>query len=176
MKTLYILIAALVSSLFSPLIAQAQTPATPSACGDLRVSMAVDLDNSHHDIAKPDPGKATIYFIQDTGTFLKTPAYPTSKIGIDGNWVGANKKDSYFSVSVDPGEHHLCAAVQSSFVHEKTAALAHFTAEAGKVYFYRTKMFFADTNLEYFDLNPVDQDEAAYLISFYPQAKAQTRK
>jgi len=175
-KTLKLFIAALLSFLFVPLIAQAQTPATPSACGDLRVSMAVDLDNAHHDIAQPEPGKATIYFIQDTGTFLKTPAYPTSKIGIDGNWVGTNKKNSYFSVSIDPGERHLCAAVQSSFVHEKTIALAHFTAEAGKVYFYRTKMFFADTNLEYFDLNPVDQDEAAYLISFYPLAKAQTRK
>ena len=38
----------------------------------------------------------------------------TVRIGMDGAWVGADKRDSYFVLDVSPGLHHLCASWQSS--------------------------------------------------------------
>lgn len=136
--------------------------------------MAVKLDDSQQPPEQPQPGMAQIYFIQDTGLTI-TLAYPTTKIGIDGKWVGANKKDSYFAVFVTPGEHHLCAAIQSSIVRNNIE-LAHFTAEAGKVYFYRTRIIASRDGLDYLGFLPVDSDQAAYLIASDPLATAHARK
>lgn len=173
MKVMNVFVAAAVISFSLPVIGQNQLGPVPSACGNLQVSMAVVLDNTQHTIAQPQPGKALVYFIQDVGE-ASTLAYPTTKIGIDGKWVGANKKDSYFSVAVEPGEHHLCAVVQSSFAHGGPELL-HLSAEVGMVYYFRTRIFFAERTAEYFSLVPADRDEARYLIEEYPLATAHAR-
>ena len=172
MKALRVFVAALLFS--SPLLSQTQPSSVLAACGQTTASMAVKLDDSQHAIGQPAPGKALIYLIQDTGQ-AGTLAYPTTKIGIDGKWVGANKKNSWFAVAVNPGEHHLCAEIQSSFIAAQ-AELAHLTAEAGKVYYFRTRIVFAERTAEYFSLAPVDSDEAQYQIASYPQATAHARK
>jgi hypothetical protein len=158
----------------SPLLSQNQPASSLAACGDLQASMAVNLNSRQHTVEQPELGKARIYFIQDTGQFAKL-AYPTTKIGIDGNWVGANKKDSYFSVSLELGEHHLCAVIQSAFLRQDVE-LAHLTAEAGKVYYYRTRIFYSESGPEYFGFTPADADKGNYLIESYRLATAHTRK
>ena len=56
---------------------------------------------------------------------------------MDGAWVGANNGNSYFALTVDPGEHHLCASWQSSVSRaKKNIDVGSFTAEAGKVYYF----------------------------------------
>lgn len=176
MRVLRVFHVMFVASIALPLFAQNKPSPVPAACGDLRVSMAVDLDNGHRPVAQPEAGKALIYFIQDTGT-QSMAAYPTTKIGIDGKWVGANKKGSFFFVSVTPGEHHLCAAAQSRII-EAGIELAHLNAEAGKVYYYRTRFVNPLTNDrgEYLFLMPVDGDEGQYLEELYPHATAHARK
>ncbi|HEY6302873.1 MAG TPA: hypothetical protein VIX14_07380 [Terriglobales bacterium] len=111
----------------------AQIPPAPSgaACGPENVSFKVELDESQHTLAQPDPGKARVYFFHDAGTGL-TLGYPTVKLAMDGAWLGANHGNSYFSVSVEPGEHHVCVTLQSSLVAQRVE-LAHFTAEAEKI-------------------------------------------
>lgn len=96
-------------TLFLAASAFAQIPpaASTAACGHDGVSFKVKLDDSQHTLAQPDPGKARVYFLQDAGTNM-TLGYPTVKLAIDGTWVGANHGNSYFSVSVEPGEHHVC--------------------------------------------------------------------
>jgi hypothetical protein len=92
----------------------------------------------------------------------------TTKIGLDGTWVGADQHNSYFSISVEPGEHHVCANRQSHFaMANQMVALAHFTAEAGKVYYFRTRTF-GDQDQALLDLDPIDSDQAKYLIALYP--------
>ncbi len=98
----------------------AQT-ATADACGDLNLNMAVKLSREHEIAAQPEPDKAKIYFIQDSGMWGR----PTTKIGIDGKWVGANKKESHFSITVDPGVHHLCVTIQSSLSRHRDVELTH---------------------------------------------------
>lgn len=173
-KTMKILLAVLLCC--APLYAQIPEPAT-SACGSLHVSMAVDLDHSSHLIQPADPGKARIYFIQDTGLTTNL-GYPTTRIGIDGAWAGANKKNSWFSVSIDPGEHHLCLAVQSFITHFAPQVLefAHLDAEAGKVYYYRSRIISSQTGPEYLIFDPVDSDEAKYLIASYPLSSSHPKR
>lgn len=124
------------------------------------------LDKSQHSLTQPEPGKARIYFIHDSGA-VKGIRTPTElMLGLDGAWAGANYESSYFSVSVDPGEHHICAASQS-YGKTKLVVLAHFQAEAGRTFFYRTRLIVAGAP-QYLELVPVDSDEAKYLIASYP--------
>ena len=61
----------------------------------------------------------------------------------------------------------ICANPQSHFTPGRPIALAHFTAQAGKVYYFRTRAFGSQTQW-LFDLDPIDSDQAKYLIASYP--------
>jgi len=94
-------------------------------------------DQKNHSAGQPENGKALVYFIQDDTQFLSRPR-PTTRVGIDGSWVGATQSQSYFYVSVEPGEHYVCASWQSSVggpVAHSTAAI-HLTAVAAHSYYF----------------------------------------
>ena len=106
--------------------------------------------------------------------------HSTLRIGLDGAWVGAYQQNSYLSVSVVPGEHHVCANVQPGFSIEQPVALAHFTAEPGGIYYFRT-LFLAEITTQYptaphLDIHPLDSDEGKYLIASYPLSVATAKK
>jgi hypothetical protein len=92
---------------------QNESTAIAAACGPKGVTFDVKRDESQHTFAQPEPRKARIYFVQDIGEVNCLGGCVTTKIGLDGAWAGANQHNSYFSVSVDPGEHHVCANQQS---------------------------------------------------------------
>lgn len=157
-------IALILMFLAAPLFAQDQpTAAATAACGPKDASVDVKLDKTQHTVAQPEPGKALVYFIQDLGKISCIGSCGTTKIGVNGKWVGAVKHNSYFSISVDPGEHHLCAD-PGQFV-----AFAHLSAEAGKVYYFRTRGFSTQTQL-IFDFDAIDSDQGKYLIAQYPMS------
>ena len=79
-----------------------------------------ELDKSQHALAAPEPGKARAYFIQDARAF-------TTNFGVDGAWVGANNGNSYFSVSIEPGLHHLCTDIEPRLAGHQMGLL-HFAA------------------------------------------------
>ena len=152
---------------------QGPMPSAP-ACGSGKAKFEVKLDETQHTLAEPEAGKALVYFVQDVGAVNCLGGCFQTKIGLDGAWVGAVQHNSYFFMSVEPGEHHVCASPQShvlSATAEKYAstrlALAHFTAEAGKVYYFRTRSH-GSQNQELFDLDAIDGDQAKYLIASYP--------
>jgi hypothetical protein len=161
--------------------ALAQGPSVPvaSTCGIKNVNLAVKLDATRHTPAQPESGKAKVYFIQDDGPWGKYQHY-VLKVALDGAWVGAYKKNSYFTVPVKPGEQHVCATVQTNDFAESVLALAHFTAEPGKVYYFRTRFLNGTSTLypspPYLDLELLDSDEAKYLISFYPLSVSSAKK
>ncbi len=135
-----------------------------AACGAKGTQFEMKRDESQHALAAPVPGKARVYFVQDIGA-VNCMGSCSTKIGIDGAWVGANQHNSYFSVSVEPGEHHLCVNKSSQFL-PYTIALAHLTAEPGKVYFFRVRPFWGRDGL--LSLDAVDVDEGKYLVASYP--------
>ncbi len=139
-----------------------------TACGPKNANFDVKRDETQHTLSAPEPEKARVYFVQDIGAVHCLGACVTTKIGLDGTWVGADQHNSYFSISVEPGEHHVCANRQSHFaMANQMVALAHFTAEAGKVYYFRTRTF-GDQDQALLDLDPIDSDQAKYLIALYP--------
>ena len=103
------------------------------------MKLEVKTDKSQHALPPP-PGQAMMYFVEDDTEFESTPK-PITRFGVDGTWVGANHRNSYFSFAIDPGTHHLCASWQSLAVigARDASAAAHFTAEAGQVYYFRVK-------------------------------------
>jgi hypothetical protein len=150
-----------------------------SACGPINLNLDVTLDNSQHTFAQPETGKGRVYFIQDDGP-LGSHQHYTLRLGLDGVWVGAYKENSYFAVSVEPGEHHVCANVQSNASVGTIVELAHFVAEAGKNYYFRTRFIAGITSLyptpPYLELSPVDSDQAKYLITSYPLSISHPKK
>ena len=146
--------------------------AAEAACGLKGVNFDVKDDNSHHTVAQPETGKAEVYVIQEIGETTCFGGCLTTKIAVDGAWVGANHHNSYLFFAVEPGEHHLCANWQS---HMERAAqvigLTHFTAEAGKVYFFRTREIRAS-----FDFEPIDSDMGKLFVASIPMSVSHPKK
>jgi hypothetical protein len=171
MKSIFVLLLLTLSA-----FAQQETAAAAVACGPKGANFDVKSDESQHVLPQLEPGKALVVFVQDIGLVSCLGHCGTTKIGLDGAWVGANQHNSYFSVSVEPGEHHVCASPQGHFVPTMTSsdaavrsAFAHFTAEAGKVYYFRVRRFgFGGQYQELFDLDAIDSDQGKYLIAWYP--------
>jgi len=155
---------------------QAGIPAAAAACGPSSVPYQTKLDNSQHAVAQPEPGKSLVYVIQDMGVVSCLGACITTRVGLDGAWVGANEHNSYFSFSVDPGEHHLCANRQSHFpILSQMIALAHFTAEAGKTYYFRTRTT-SSRDQAYLDFDAIDSDQGRFYVAIYPLSVSHAKK
>jgi len=153
-------------------------PAAAPGCGNVNTKFNVETNESQHPFAKPDPGKALVYFLQDDTNFTSRPR-PTTRFGLDGNWLGATHANSYFYVSVDPGEHHLCADWQSFVIigANLTTAAAHFTAEPGGIYFFVAQNHGGEhQGPAGVALWPVDGDEAQILMSKFALATSRPKK
>jgi hypothetical protein len=153
--------------------AQVAVAAPAPTCPPEDISFKVKLDDSQHTVAQPDQGNARVYFIHDAGTNSQL-GYPTVKLAIDGVWIGANHGNSYLSASVAPGEHHVCVSLQSTLVAQRVE-LAHFTAEAAKVYYYRTRLVTSRT-VELLELAPLDTDQGKYLVASFPLSVSTPKK
>ncbi len=119
-----------------------------------------------------------MYIIQENAMACIPGGWCIMKVGMDGAWVGAFKKtapvyNSYVPVPVEPGKHHLCVSAQSG--KDDMIVFAHFTAEAGKVYFLGIKGFNSESS-RLLDIAPIDSDEAKYLIATSPLSVSQPRK
>jgi len=169
---------AIVLLLFAaPAFAQNSTPQAglPGPCGSDQVRFDVEKAPGHPSM-QAEPGKALVYISE---VFKKAPGEwgdPTLRIGLDGDWVGAVKGNTYFSFSVEPGEHHLCLRWQSHFKRlSREAAFTVLTAEAGKIYYYRALVTY-DLGPNYggngsnvtgmsINLDPISSDQGQYLVA-----------
>jgi hypothetical protein len=121
-------------------VAQARATVLPDSCGDDKVKFDVATKKNQPAPAGPAGGKAQIVLIETLDGCV-TCGTATTRFGMDGAWVGANKGSSYFTLDAAPGEHHLCTDWQSEFDFLKQkVGLISFTAEAGKVYYFEAKV------------------------------------
>jgi hypothetical protein len=168
----------LFTTVFLVTAAQAQDQAAGLAgapgCGDPKVKFSVNTA-AYQQPARHEAGKALVYFIEDDSNFSPI-SKPTTRAGVDGKWVGATHGNSYFSFSVDPGVHHLCASWQS---WGGKMAVVHFTAEAGGIYYFEVKNVSygaANSTTEDMSLTPLDSDEGALLADQYELITSQPKK
>jgi hypothetical protein len=155
--------------------AAAQTPDKPypSACGP---------DNGWFDVKHvndqspptPEQGKALVYFVQyafSGGEMITT----SSRIGMDGAWLGAVRNRSYIAFSIAPGEHHLCVDWQTH-MNRQVRELAHFTAEAGNTYYFRIRYIYGEGGSMGIDFTPAYPDQAKFIIASNPVSVAKPRQ
>jgi len=185
----------LFASLLAPNPKPSASAATPTAtaqanslgapgCGATDVEFDVKTDGGKHSVPVPDAGKAIVVFLQDDAKFGSRPR-PTTRFGIDGAWVGATHANSFFFVSIDPGEHHLCANWQSRVIltgPSRATSAAHFAAEVGNVYYFRARDIAitdhsgAVVSEPEVRLEPVDSDEAQVLIASFAFSESHAKK
>jgi hypothetical protein len=157
----------------------ASTQAAAPGCGTDNAKFDVTSDKHNHPFVKPEPGKAVVYFLQDDSHFESRPR-PTTRFGLNGSWIGATTSNSYFFMSVEPGEHHLCAGWQNfvGFTEGHKSGAAHFTAEPGGLYFFivRNRYLREGKEIAGMSLDPVDADQAQLLMSKFAFTTSRARK
>jgi hypothetical protein len=176
---LKLLIAALLIGL--PIYTQAQSSDDQSSggCGSSKDGWDVKTVKEHPSTPKPDAGKALVYVVQsmvDAPVIGGTKA--TTRLGLDGNWIGANHGNSYFFFSVDPGEHSLCTDWQSTFyTRSGLASATDLDAQAGATYYFRIRVRDV-TKYESgkVDIEPTTRSEAKLLLSNSEFATAHPKK
>ncbi len=112
----------------------------PDGCGDDSVQFDAKQEKDNPVFTGPAEGKALIVFVETMPGEMKMQT--TARFGVDGAWVGATKGDSYFTLSVAPGEHTVCASMQSvqSQLKKSFTHVASLTAEPGKVYYFEAQI------------------------------------
>jgi hypothetical protein len=186
MKTVLAVLLLAVSALAQD---QAAIVAAESACGANTTKFDVKGDGTQHPTPQPEPGKALVYVIEDLGecpgcintnsfgSFFNDVDNAVTKVGMDGAWIGANRGSSYIFFAADPGEHHLCMNWQSRLQSRARAfAMANFTAEAGKTYYFRERVFPGHSGDYVFELGPVNSDEGKYLVAISPFSVSHPKK
>lgn len=151
-----------------------------SACGPSNIQFSTKTNKKDHQLEQPDPGKALVYVVEDQK--FKAVSDVTTRVGVDGTWVGANRGNSYFSFSVEPGKHHLCTDWISDFVpNGRLVSLNSFTAEGGAVYYVRVRTSASPTSGKAgagasIDLDIVNEDEGKLLVASSALSISQQKK
>ncbi len=129
-----------------------------SACGPGQIHFDVEAIDYPNSVTQPPSGKALVYVIAE--------GQITARIGLNGTWVGAVQGNSHLFFPVDPGEHHVCASWQSVFIKSnKLVVLSSFTAEAGKIYYFRVRATIQGQNASpLLDMEPINGDQGSYMV------------
>ena len=156
-------------SIFSLLIAavaEAQSTSVAGACGQPTIKF--DVKTSPAGSPGLEPGKSVVFIIERDLT-TRTFVTPSTRIGMDGEWLGATKGNSYSFFMVTPGTHHLCADTKFGGVGGGGQAFLHFNASPGATYFFEVRnMRVGDPKggdeLHDVALEQLDEDEGEYLL------------
>jgi len=154
----------------SPKESQAEAARTGAGCGLPSVQFDVKSDTKQHPMSQPDPGKGLVYFAQvetQNGAIIRK-GWVTTRVGIDGAWVGANHGKSYFFVAVDPGSHVVCTDWQSGHkLYSQQGAAMNLSVEAGKIYYIRSTVMEITANQRTpgMKIELIDSSEGQLLVS-----------
>jgi len=99
------------------------------ACGPSDVHHTVHTVDEAQTLPTQPADKALIYVIRPThiGMAIQT------KLAVDGKWVGVNKANNYFYLTLEPGPHYFCSQAENH-------SLLSLVVEAGKTYYLQQKI------------------------------------
>lgn len=148
--------------------------ASAAACGPIKATFDVDLKSDTSRLT-PANNNAVVYVIQDTSQGFSSLTAPilTTRIGLDGEWVGANRRQSHYGWVVSPGVHHLCVSSQWSGLYSpRSTSLYRLDTQSGTTYYFRVRvpLVYPGPNLFILDLQQVDQDEGEFLLETTKQS------
>jgi len=143
---------------------------TGAGCGPQKTQYDVTLEIPDRGVIAPSPGKARVYVIEIVGA---NNAGVTTRVGVDGIWMGANTGRGYASFEVDPGNHNICADWQSiQKTRQQDGGAMVMRAEAGRTYYFVVSVLVQALD---FNLTEVDEAEGQWLLSI-SQKSAWTQK
>ena len=149
---------------------------TQAACGPAEVQFNAQPQKDQPP-AQPEAGKSMVYVVEVFDKAVNEISRPTLRVGLDGNWVGADRPESYLAFAVDPGEHHLCTRWQSHLKRfSDKAAFATLTADPGKVYYFRARITEGYGSMFALDFAPINEDEGKYLIALSAPSVSHAKK
>jgi hypothetical protein len=144
-----------------PALALATT--LPDSCG--KPESGFDVKTEKNAVAATtQPGQATVVFVQRNPDCIGCSVV---RVGLDGAWVGANKGNSYFSVAVPPGDHHVCAWWNAPLARmESRIGLTDLAASANQTYYFEIEVArHGDSGAPFMKLKPLSADMGAFLMS-----------
>jgi hypothetical protein len=166
---------------------QARATILPDACGPDNVKF--DVKTTEQNLATPAPappeaGKAQIVFIESLWPNCNYGCGIVARYGMDGAWIGANKGNSFFSLSVAPGTHHLCVSIQGGGLQGNAFTkigidMASFSAEPGKVYYFAAEFNVIRSGgggVTQFALSPLDEDTGKFRVKSSKLATSTPKK
>lgn len=160
-------------------IAWAQTESSKlldRACGPNDAKFSVHEGGPSPSFSGLSKSKARIIVFSEAIS-LATGCKFTTRVGMDGKWIGATCAGSYASTDVDPGEHHLCTNLSSKKAAKYTA-LYSFTAEPGRVYYFRAQIIdtisFVNSTFA-MHLEPINEDEGRLLLAIRPSSESRLK-
>lgn len=153
----------------------------PAACGPYQAAPRVKTEKSHHPPIQAAPGMATLVFVN---TQESCTGCDTVNAAVDGKWVGTNKNNSYFTVTVAPGKRHLCTYGGMGYLRYGMAdeprymvRLTELDAEAGQTYYFATDVRYnPDKQMNALHVWAVAPDEGKFLVSQSRLAIAKAKK
>lgn len=98
-------------------------------CGPADMKVSARTDKKQHPTPEPPADQGLVYVVRPTmmGNKIQT------RLAVDGKWVGVNRGNNYFFITLPPGEHYFCGQA------ENRSALA-LKVEAGKAYYLQQKI------------------------------------
>ena len=144
-----------------------------AACGPKDAKFSVSKAPGQPTMPQAEPGKAIVYVIEDPKWNGFVP--PTTRVGLDGAWVGANRGKTYIVFSVSAGEHHLCTD-WPRVLGKRSVAVAKLDAEQGKIYYFRARVASYRGSHDILDLDSIDVDQAQLLMASAGRSKSQLKK
>lgn len=157
-----------------PLLAHSQLSVITRACGPDEEKFTVSEAAAKGQITPLAKNLSRIVVFPEAISVVAGCRY-TTRIGIDGQWVGATCPGSYLSYDVHPGEHHVCADLQKK--NQNDVALYQLTAEAGRVYYFRAEIidfnrYGVNTAMH---LEPVNEDEGQLLLQLRAKSTSKSK-
>jgi hypothetical protein len=161
--------------------ARAQQPAAndspiTAACGAASPRFSIQKEAADPVAAQPHPDQALVYLIEEM------PGIPfvssTVDSGLDGKWVGATKAETYMTLLLNPGVHHLCAEYQTHLPtgEQGKTTLLRLDLEAGKTYYILYRGLITKASSEVAFLEPVDEDEGRMLLQTFDHVDSHPKK
>jgi hypothetical protein len=146
---------------------------TQAGCGPQKTEYRVILEAPDKGVIAPSPGKARVYVVELLAANNMNTGI-TTRVGVDGNWVGANTGRGYMTFEVDPGSHYICADWQSSMEQRQRdgAAIAMKAAE-GETYYFVISILAQALD---FSLTEADEAEGQWLLSISQKSVATQKK
>ena len=156
--------------LATPVLAQDQAAdlRTEAGCGPAKTKFDVKVDKKQHTVTQPEAGKAMVYVIEEyqSDPHSQTLGHVTTRVGLDGKWVGATHEGSYISFPVEAGTRRMCSDVQSIFVPTgKLSGAAQLNAEPGKIYYYRVVVVDEREKQPRLQVKPMDEAEGLLMVA-----------